>query len=381
MKFKWKNCIKIGVTGLILYLAIHYWPALSNLLSIGLTAAVPLLIGCLVAFIVNLPMSFYERHFAPKSKSKVVNAIRRPVCLILAYLSIALIVFLVINLVVPELISCVKLLIEQIIAFATSLEEKLNVDFAWTEEINSFIQNVNWEEVIKKVSDWLTTGLGGALSIVFTTVSTVFSSIIMGFLAFAFSIYVLASKEKLGKQINRLMDTYIKPKISKRIRYVVSAFNDAFHKYIVGQCLEAVILGTLCIIGMLIFGFPYAMTIGALISFTAFIPFVGAFIGAAVGAFLILTVSPIKAILFLVFIVILQQLENNLIYPKVVGTSIGLPGIWVLAAVTIGGSVLGIAGMLLGVPLAAAFYNLLKANVAERGNHPEDEYTSYTTTT
>ena len=160
-----------------------------------------------------------------------------------------------------------------------------------------------------------------------------------------------------------MMEHYLKPAWNEKIRYVVGVFDGSFHSFIVGQCIEAVVLGVLCIIGMTLLRFPYAMMIGTLIGFTALIPVAGAYIGAGVGAFMILTVSPIKALLFLVFIVVLQQLEGNLIYPKVVGKSIGLPGIWVLAAVTVGGGVMGIPGMLIGVPAVAAVYQLVKQDL------------------
>ena len=156
------------------------------------------------------------------------------------------------------------------------------------------------------------------------------------------------------------MEHYLKPAWNEKIRYVVGIFDNSFHKFIVGQCIEAVVLGVLCIIGMTILRLQYAMMIGTLIGFTALIPVAGAYIGAGVGAFMILTVSPVQALIFLVFVVILQQLEGNLIYPKVVGSSIGLPGVWVLAAVTVGGGIMGITGMLLGVPTVAAVYQLIR---------------------
>jgi predicted PurR-regulated permease PerM len=160
---------------------------------------------------------------------------------------------------------------------------------------------------------------------------------------------------------------------------VLGILNDSFHKYIVGQCVEAVILGTLCVLGMLIFRFPYATMIGTLVGFTALIPVAGAYIGAGVGTFMILTVSPMKAVLFLIFIAVLQQVEGNLIYPKVVGSSIGLPGMWVLAAVTVGGSLFGVFGMLVGVPMAAALYRILKNDMHQReaGKLPERPETEH----
>ena len=184
--------------------------------------------------------------------------------------------------------------------------------------------------------------------------------------------YVLLDKEKLGRQTKCLIRTYV-PRASERIFYVTRVVDESFHSFIVGQCIEAVILGILCIIGMLIFQFPYAVMIGVFIGFTALIPIAGAYIGAAVGAIMILTVSPLQAVQFLIFIVVLQQLEGNLIYPKVVGESIGLPGIWVLTAITVGGGVLGIGGMLIAVPLFATGYRLLKEDVIRRTPEPEKE--------
>ena len=162
------------------------------------------------------------------------------------------------------------------------------------------------------------------------------------------------------------MRTYLKPNWYHKFCYVLGVLDDCFHRYVVGQCIEAVILGSLCMLGMLLFGFPYATMVGALVGATALIPIAGAYIGAGVGAILILTVSPVEAILFLLFIIILQQIEGNLIYPRVVGTKLGLPALWVLAAITVGGNVMGIGGMLLAVPLTTAIYRLVRADVQKR---------------
>lgn len=201
------------------------------------------------------------------------------------------------------------------------------------------------------------------MDVVVNVVSRVFSGIVTGLLAIIFSLYLLIGKDKLSSQCERVMKRYMKKTWYEKTVYVLRILNDCFGKYIVGQCTEAVILGLLCTLGMLIFRFPYATMIGALIAFTALIPVAGAYIGGAIGAFMVLTVSPVKAVLFVVFLVILQQIEGNLIYPRVVGSSIGLPGIWVLAAVTVGGGVMGIFGMLLGVPIAAAIYRMLRDDI------------------
>ena len=195
------------------------------------------------------------------------------------------------------------------------------------------------------------------------TVSTVFSGAVTTLLSVIFTIYLLSGKDRLRAQCHRLMRFALRPKHYDRACYVLRVLNDSFHRYIVGQCTEALILGALCTAGMLILQLPYATMIGALVAFTALIPVAGAYIGAAVGAFMILTISPVQALIFLVFLVVLQQLEGNLIYPRVVGASLGLPGIWVLAAVTVGGSLMGIFGMLLAVPLAAAVYRLMRENI------------------
>lgn len=170
-------------------------------------------------------------------------------------------------------------------------------------------------------------------------------------------------KDTLARQCKRLMERYMKPVWREKANYVLSILNDSFHKYVAGQCIEAVILGMLCMVGMLLLRLPYATMVGALIAVTALIPVAGAYIGGGVGALMIFSVSPVQAVVFVIFLVILQQLEDNLIYPKIVGSSLGLPAIWVLAAVTIGGGIMGVVGMLLSVPVASALYRMLRENL------------------
>ena len=184
--------------------------------------------------------------------------------------------------------------------------------------------------------------------------------------SFIFALYLLVGKERLGRQFQSLTEVYLKEHTRNRLMYVLSTAHDTFTKFFVGQFTEAIIIGVLCTVGMWILRFPYATMIGVLIGATALLPVVGAYLGAFIGAFMILTVNPVQAIGFLVFIVVLQQLEGNLIYPRVVGSSVGLPGIWVLAAVTVGGGFGGVAGMLLAVPATATIYRLLQADVRRK---------------
>lgn len=377
MKLEWRTCFRISVSIFILYLCIYYWQSAANLLAAIFGAAVPLLIGCAIAYLLNILMSFYEKRYFIKSKSSVVVKSRRPVCMAAAFLTLLAVVLLIIGLIVPQLLSCAQLVFSALpdtIKTIVDGLEKLNL---LPENITGTLSVVDWQSKMEQIIRTLTLGLGNVMDIVINTVSSVFSGIITGFMAIIFSIYLLVDKEKLGRQFDRLLNRYIKKSWYDKLIHVLAVMNDCFHNYIVGQCTEAVILGLLCMVGMLLLRLPYAAMIGAMIAFTALIPVAGAYIGAGVGAFMILTVSPVKAVIFLIFIVVLQQLEGNLIYPRVVGSSIGLPAIWVLAAVTVGGGIMGIAGMLLGVPIVATAYQLLREEVsrppAKNGRHSGKE--------
>lgn len=368
-KLEWKTCLKIGSVIFVLFLLIHYWSNISGIIGTVISAATPIFIGFVMAYIINILMSFYERHYFPKSTKKTVLKSRRPVCLTGAILSIIGIVVLVIVLIAPQLANCVKLLVAELpgaIKLAINKLKELNI---LSDDLFNSLSAIDWKSKIGDIVKTLTTGLGSVMDVAVSAVTSVFSGVSNAVIGFIFALYLLLDKNRLSGQVKRVSERYIPHRFAEKITHILSVINDCFHRFIVGQCTEAVILGTLCMVGMLIFRLPYAPMIGALIAFTALIPIVGAFIGAGVGAFLIFMESPIKAVIFLVFIVILQQIEGNLIYPKVVGSSIGLPGIWVLAAVTVGGGVLGIGGMMIGVPAAAAVYRLIKENL----NLPADK--------
>lgn len=373
MKPEWKGVVRLGVVLFALYLAIHYWGSLSGLLLLALGAAFPLLVGAVAAYAVNILMAQYERWYFPRSQRPAVLRTRRPVCLLLAYASLVAIVILLVRMILPELISCVGLLIQKVIPILNQLSLLIGENLT-QEQLAAFSNlfladgSIDWKETLSVAVNWLINGLGGVMGSVISMVSATVSTTFTAVMAFIFSIYLLLGKEKLSRNVSLVLRTYLKPRWYARLVYFGDTLNGCFHRFIVGQCTEAVILGLLCVGGMLLFRFPYATMIGALIGFTALIPVAGAYIGAGVGAFMIFTVSPLKALLFLIFIAVLQQLEGNLIYPKVVGSSIGLPGIWVLAAVTVGGGVLGIFGMLLAVPLTAALYQMLRTDVVQRNS-------------
>ena len=374
MKLTWKDCLKVGVSIFVLYLAVFYWRSAAGFVAAVFGAAAPLIIGGVVAYLVNILMSNYERHWKDNPKRPALNKLRRPVCMILAFLTLIAIVALVIRLILPQLVDCVGLIIAELPRFmysAIDLAEEWNL---FSPEVLSSLEAIDWNEQIGKLVGIVTSGIGDVVGLVFSAVSSVFSFLVTALLSIIFAIYLLLGKEELSSQADRLARRYLGGRIYGRIRYFLEILDDCFHRYIVGQCLEALILGGLCSIGMGILRLPYALMVGALVAFTALIPVAGAYIGAGVGAFMILTVDPFKALIFLIFIVVLQQLEGNLIYPRVVGSSMGLPGIWVLAAVTVGGGLAGILGMLLGVPLAAVAYRIIRDDVRkhEMLNRPEE---------
>ena len=365
----------VVLTLFALYLLTYYWSGVSSFALALAASAASLILGAVIAYVVNIPMSCYERFLGALLDKPAMHRPVRALSMLLAIASVLAIAFFVVQLVVPELYRCVLVLIQEIPSYIKPAWDYLNQNF----DIEALLQSagagvmpdilgedVNWQELASRIVTFLITGLGGVTSALLAFINASFSVIVSLILGIIFSVYLLMGKERIGSQITRVMDAYLSKRVTGRVFHILDVLNDSFHRFIVGQCTEAIILGVLCTLGMSLLKFPYAAMTGALIGFTALIPIAGAYIGAGVGAFMIFTEDPIKALLFLVFIVLLQQFEGNVIYPKVVGASIGLPGIWVLTAVTIGGGLAGIPGMLIAVPLFAALYRLLGDSVRRR---------------
>ena len=359
---EWKSLARIGISIFLLYLAIHYWPAFSGFALSFFSALTPFFLGLAIAYVVNILMAFYQRHWFPRSNNKILIRLRFPLSLTGAILTGLGIVGLSVGLVFPQFIECIELLISKIPTIAASTMDWMREVPFLSETVLPLLQEINWKSLIDQVMGVLSNGLTGVVGIV----TDIVSGTITTFLGIIFALYFLVDKKRLLHHSNRIMDLYLPRAWCENARYVIAVMDNAFHSFIVGQCTEALILGCLCFVGMSIFQFPYALMISALIAVTAIIPIVGAYIGAIVGAVMILTVSPLQAIFFLIYILILQQLEGNLIYPKVVGSSIGLPAIWVLVSITAGGAVAGIGGVLCGVPLAAGLYRILRHEVKKK---------------
>ncbi len=336
------------------------WWLINNMSVLGAVLSkvanilLPFIIGGSIAFIINIPMTFFEKHMS-WIKLKVI---RRIISIILSIAIVSLIIYLIINLIVPELASIINMLITNIPYYITEVKE---LAVKW--DLTEYIEKLNLDETSLKAQ------ILSIASNVFTSsislVSSVFGVVSTAIISIIFAIYVLASKENIAETLKTLLNVYA-PKKAKKIIDLGRLTNVSFKSFFTVQCLEAIILGVLCYIGMLILKIPYAIPISVLISVTALVPIVGGIVGIIIGAILIVAVEPTKALPFIIFMVVLQQFEGNVIYPKVVGESLGLPGILVLVAVTLGGNMFGVLGMLLSVPTAVVIYTLVKNDIKDK---------------
>ena len=363
-----KRIIKYFLVAAVLVLAVTRFDKLLGFAGRLWGIVIPLIMGAVMAYVLNLIMKVVEKWYFPKSKSKLVKATRRIVCIFLSIFLILLIGFLIFRLVIPELVDTISMIWRWVPVGLERLQDILANYSDQIPELEKWINSLefDWNEIGKNLFRYFTSGVSDIVGSTISVVGTIGMGVTNFVIGLIFAIYILANKETFGRQLGKVAAAYCRPVLLNKIKSVIKVANETFSSFIVGQCTEAVILGSLCILGMLIFRFPYAPMVGTFVGATALIPVVGAYLGAVVGFIMILTVSPIKAVLFIVFIIALQQLEGNLIYPKVVGSSIGLPGMWVLAAVTVGGGISGIGGMLIGVPLTATVYKLIRSDVNKR---------------
>ena len=331
----------------------------------------PFVLGGVIAFIVNIPMRFFEEKIFDKAKSKKkrwANKLARPLSLIITLLVIIGVIATVVLVVVPELGNTLLNLGKTIQDFIPKLQEWAIKTFEDNQEIAKWISEINfkWDEILSQGLDFLKNGASSVLGSTFEAAKSIISGVTTFFISFVFSCYILVQKEKLGEQVKKLMCAFMPEDWRNILLALGTVVNKSFTNFFTGQCLEAVILGLMFLVTMAIFGLPYALLISVLIAFTALIPIFGAFIGCAVGALLIFMVSPAKALIFIIMFLVLQQLEGNFIYPHVVGNSVGLPSIWELVAVSIGGSLMGLAGMLIFIPITAVVYTMLRGIVNRR---------------
>lgn len=352
---KW--IIGIVVSCILIYLGVRYWSSVTSAISWCIDIVMPLLVGSAIAMILNVPMSFLETHLWTKSKNKFLCTLRRLVAFVLSLILILGIFAGIVMIVLPTLVETVTIIVEAAIEIVNHINSLSREEI---EELpfGEFLMDIDWSQLVDSLTSWLKDLVDKTVNGAFGTITSLVGGIIDMFVAAAFAIYLLFSKEKLKEQGNRIIKAWLPKKSGDWVAHAIDVANLNFKNFIVVQFIEAVILGVLCYIGMRIFDFPYPAMISTLVGVTALVPVIGSFVGGGVGAFILLAVDPIKAIWFVVYIVVLQQIEGNLIYPRVVGDRVKLPAMWILAAVTIGGAVGGPVGILIAVPLTSTVYVL-----------------------
>lgn len=356
----WKIILFIGIVLLIIFRFDHFTAIVKKIA----TAATPILIGLALAFILNIIMVKYEKLYFPKSTRNRVVKSRRPICLTLAILSVLLVFYFIGSMVIPQFIKSVQVLVASLPELAQkawnfALERGLDPTQVG---INPDMWNQPSSELVQKAMEFGRNFMGGFLNVI-TSVFGVVTNILMGF---AFAIFLLEGKEKILHSIGRVLKAYLPKEKVVTLYRNAAVFNQTFKDFFGGQFIEAIIIGVIATSGMLLLRLPYATMIGSVVGLTNIIPIIGPFIGGAIGVLLILLENPIQALVFAAFVLVLQQIEGNILYPRVVGSSIGLAGIWVFAAIILGTGLFGLIGALLAVPITASLYKILKYDVEKK---------------
>ena len=361
--------IFLGVAGcIVLYWILHETERLSSLLRVGYGIIAPFITGAAMAFVLNVPMRAIERHLLKIKKASA----RRAIALVMTLICVLLVCYGVIYLLIPQVTDTVESLIATLPGFFNRVQQSVVIYLnenpeimEWLSEYTNF-ESFDWSTLIQKAISLITESFGGIVDKTISTVVNLGTGIFNAVLSIVFAIYCLGKKEILARQGRRLLYSVLPEKFCDETVRILRMTNATFSNFISGQCLEAVILGLMFAISMTIFGMPYMPLISVIITVTALVPIVGAFAGCILGAFFILVVDPVQAFWFVIMFLVLQQIEGNLIYPRVVGTSVGLPGMWVLVAVAVGGDLMGIGGMLLMIPLASVLYALAREFTQKR---------------
>lgn len=358
------------IRGLIIFAAIIiacFWKydVVISVLAFIFHVIFPFVLGGAIAFVLNVPMNFIQRHLFPEDKiekRKVIKKLARPLSMLIVLFCVIGIIVLVMFVLIPQLGNTFANLGNSIQAFIPKIQKWAETLFHDNKEIMNWVNHLefDWNKIMNAGINFLKNGAGSVLDSTIMAAKSIVSGIATFFIAFVFAIYILLQKEKLSIQAKKVLFAFVRKGRAEATLEVLSLTYNTFSSFLTGQCVEAIILGCMFVITMSILRLPYALLVGIVIAFSALIPIFGAFIGCIVGAFLIFMVDPIKALIFIILFLILQQIEGNLIYPHVVGSSVGLPSIWVLAAVSIGGSLMGVVGMLIFIPIVSVIYALFR---------------------
>ncbi len=350
------------ISCIILYWILHETDRFRNAYGVVKSVLFPFIFGGTLAFILNAPMRTFEKLF----KGVKSNSMRRLLAILLTFVAVLLVLTIVFLLLIPQLSDTVQSLIPRLKSFVAQ-SEKVIMDFLkanpellqWLQK-NTDLINFNWGALAEKAVGLLSDGLTAIVGSTFSAIGSIAGAVFDFVIAIVFAIYCLFQKETLARQGRKLVYAYLPEKVSDWIVRILRLTNSTFSNFLSGQCIEVCILGTLFAVTMAIFRMPYIPLVSVLVAVTAFIPVVGAWVGCVLGAFLIFVANPLQAVWFVIMFIVLQQIENNLIYPRVVGTSIGLSGMWVLVAVAVGGEMMGVAGMFLMIPIASVLHSLLR---------------------
>ncbi|MGI5880800.1 MAG: AI-2E family transporter [Syntrophomonadaceae bacterium] len=359
-----KSLILLFTYAAVLLLIVLNFKPIMNGLGLFISFFTPFFIGIVIAFILNEPTMFFDKFLADKMLKKKRNAVTRSLAILISHILVILLLFLLVMFIIPPLIENIRL-------FASNAATYLSNTQTWLNQLMSHfrLESIDLSGLTDKAFgalDSISANMVGLLSQIIIITTNVIGFIVTLFIAIIFSIFLLAGKETILHNCDRVFRAYLPDKVYQTAAYVNRITIDTFNKYIYGQLTEAFVLGVLCFTGMMIFGFHYPLMISTLVGVTALVPLIGALIGGFISALLLLMISPMEAVWFLVFLVILQQFEGNVIYPRVVGSSLGMPGIWVLLSAIIGGGIAGPLGILLGVPVGTILYILLRNAVRQK---------------
>ncbi len=352
-------------------LFVVYFQQIFGVLKSILKLAFPIILGLIIAYIVNLVLKGLEKRFFPKSNSKIIQKIRRPICLLLSFVIIIAVIYLILRLIVPQINDSISIITNGIPKLAEDIKVwflKVTEGVDWASEYRNRIANaqINWSEIVSRIVNILKASLDGILGSTFSIINSILGFLITALTAIIFTATFLSSKERIGGQFSRLINAYLSENAVKKIKYVLEVLDDKYSNFIKGKLIDSVTVGALMLALMLIFRFPYAPTISVVTMVTSLIPIIGSYIGGLIGFLMIAVIDIQKALLFVLVFAISLQLEASIIYPKIAGKSIGLPGIWVFTSVIIGGALAGPVGMILGVPLVASFYTFIKHDVEKK---------------
>lgn len=361
MDINYRTFIKLSVIVGSVFAVVLYLPDVIRMLGIGFSYLIPFVVGLSIAFVLNVLMKIIEEKIVSKFN---FGKFQRPFAILMTLITMIMSIVIVVLLIIPEIRNTFSVVSKDLPSFLKRFEiwmSTLNINGLGLSDIE-----FNWDSLTQSAYEFITRGGRGLLSTTWGITSSILAIIIDIAIGFVFSIYILLQKEKLGRHLRKLLYAFLNEDTADSIFEVGTLANDVFSNFIKGQFFEALIIGIICFFGMMVMSMPYAVAISALVGFTALIPLIGAFVGTGIGALLILMVEPIKALWFVIFVIVLQQVESNLIYPRVVGTSVGLPGIWVLLAVSVGAASFGILGILVAVPISALLYSLLRRTIDKR---------------